>query len=321
MTYTTSTRQPAWSTAPGAAAGGRDRGEPRPAVRRAASWPSPRTARRRCRDSSAAPGAQAVSVDRARCRRRQPWRWSSRPTWPPRCAPAARRRRAGQRPDPPLTDAVAELEPAASAARWRLGIRRRRHRRRRRLRRRCSRHRADRWRAARWPCWSSTSSLPAVAPPTRSRRRRSAEFTAFVEEPTSPTARSLDLLHDVEMGVTAELGRTRMTVRDLLSLTPGAVVELDRAAGSPVDVLVNGTLIARGEVVVIDEEFGIRISEIIGLQARDCRVDGGRLRHQPARPAARSPWPSCSRSCSPWRRCCGTAPSPAPGACACAATS
>jgi flagellar motor switch protein FliN/FliY len=75
--------------------------------------------------------------------------------------------------------------------------------------------------------------------------------------------RPLSLLHDVEMGVTAELGRRRMTVRDLLSLTPGAVIELDRAAGSPVDVLVNGTLIARGEVVVIDEEFGIRVSEIV----------------------------------------------------------
>ena len=80
--------------------------------------------------------------------------------------------------------------------------------------------------------------------------------------------RPLSLLHDVEMGVTAELGRRRMSVRDLLSLTPGAVIELDRAAGSPVDVLVNGTLIARGEVVVIDEEFGIRISEIVaGVQA------------------------------------------------------
>ncbi len=73
----------------------------------------------------------------------------------------------------------------------------------------------------------------------------------------------LELLHDVEMEVTAELGRTRMTVRDLLSLAPGAVVELDRAAGSPCDLLVNGTLIARGEVVVVDEDFGIRITEII----------------------------------------------------------
>ena len=71
------------------------------------------------------------------------------------------------------------------------------------------------------------------------------------------------VLADVEMGVTAELGRTRMTVRELLSITPGAVLDLDRTAGAPVDVLVNGTLIARGEVVVIDEEFGIRISEIL----------------------------------------------------------
>jgi flagellar motor switch protein FliN len=71
------------------------------------------------------------------------------------------------------------------------------------------------------------------------------------------------VLADVEMGVTAELGRCRMTVRELLSITPGALIDLDRPAGAPVDVLVNGTLIARGEVVVIDEEFGIRISELI----------------------------------------------------------
>jgi flagellar motor switch protein FliN/FliY len=90
------------------------------------------------------------------------------------------------------------------------------------------------------------------------------EFPAFQEtEINLGDPRPLSLLHDVEMGVTAELGRRRMAVRDLLSLTPGAVIELDRAAGSPVDVLVNGTLIARGEVVVIDEEFGIRISEIV----------------------------------------------------------
>lgn len=80
-------------------------------------------------------------------------------------------------------------------------------------------------------------------------------------------ARPLSLLADVEMGVTAELGRRRMTVRELLSLTPGSVIELDRAAGTPVDVLVNGTLIARGEVVVIDEEFGIRVSEIVDAAA------------------------------------------------------
>jgi flagellar motor switch protein FliN/FliY len=95
-----------------------------------------------------------------------------------------------------------------------------------------------------------------------------AAFTPLVDH-AAPVQqpRSLDLLHDVEMAVTVELGRTRMAVRDLLALAPGAVVELDRAAGSPVDVLVNGKLIARGEVVVIDDDFGIRITEIIGLHS------------------------------------------------------
>jgi len=74
----------------------------------------------------------------------------------------------------------------------------------------------------------------------------------------------LDLLHEVQMGVTVELGRTRMPLRDILGLAPGSVIELDRPASAPVDVLVNGTLIARGEVVVIDEEFGIRITEVVG---------------------------------------------------------
>ena len=76
-------------------------------------------------------------------------------------------------------------------------------------------------------------------------------------------AAGLDLLQHLEMEVSAELGRTRMTVRELLSLSPGAVVELDRAAGSPADLLVNGRLVGRGEVVVIDENFGLRITDII----------------------------------------------------------
>ena len=83
------------------------------------------------------------------------------------------------------------------------------------------------------------------------------------ESGRAPLRHGLDLLHGVEMEVTAELGQTRMTVRDLLSLTPGSVVELDRLAGSPADLLVNGRMIGRGEVVVIDENFGIRVTEII----------------------------------------------------------
>jgi flagellar motor switch protein FliN len=82
-------------------------------------------------------------------------------------------------------------------------------------------------------------------------------------EPARVDARRMNLLRDVTMDVSVELGRTRMTVRELLALTPGMIVELDKAAGAPVDLLVNGTLMARGEVVVIDEEFAVRISEIV----------------------------------------------------------
>lgn len=75
--------------------------------------------------------------------------------------------------------------------------------------------------------------------------------------------RGIEMLNEVDMEVTVELGRTRMTLRDLLALSPGNVLELDRAAGSPADLLVNGHLIARGEVVVIDEDFGLRVTEIL----------------------------------------------------------
>lgn len=86
--------------------------------------------------------------------------------------------------------------------------------------------------------------------------------TAKLTATATPRA-GLEMLRDVEMEVTVEIGRTRMTVRELLELTPGQVVELDRAAGSPADLLVNGTLLARGEIVVVDEDFGIRITEIV----------------------------------------------------------
>ncbi|HET7327443.1 MAG TPA: flagellar motor switch protein FliN [Nocardioidaceae bacterium] len=89
----------------------------------------------------------------------------------------------------------------------------------------------------------------------------------LVSTTTTSQRRGIEFLHGVVMEVTVELGRTRMPVRDLLALTPGAVLELDRAAGSPADLLVNGRLIARGEVVVVDEDFGLRITEIIAGSA------------------------------------------------------
>lgn len=76
----------------------------------------------------------------------------------------------------------------------------------------------------------------------------------------------LGVIQNVEMEITVELGRAKLQVRELLALTSGDVVELDRLATAPVDVLVNGTLIARAEVVVVEDEFGIRITEVVGRE-------------------------------------------------------
>ena len=75
---------------------------------------------------------------------------------------------------------------------------------------------------------------------------------------------NLDLLSALQMNVTVELGRTELTVAEVLGLGPGSVVELDRLAGEPVDILVNDRIIARGEVVVVDENFGVRVVEVVG---------------------------------------------------------
>lgn len=79
----------------------------------------------------------------------------------------------------------------------------------------------------------------------------------------SGAAADLDLLADVELSVTVELGRVRMRIRDLLRLHEGSVVELDRVVGSPVDVVVNGSVVARGDVVVVGDELGVRITELV----------------------------------------------------------
>lgn len=75
--------------------------------------------------------------------------------------------------------------------------------------------------------------------------------------------KNLDLLMNVPLRVTAELGTCKMLVRDILKLGAGSIVELERPAGGPVDLLVNDRLVARGEVVAIDENFGVRITELI----------------------------------------------------------
>ncbi|MFA7248989.1 MAG: flagellar motor switch protein FliN [Dehalococcoidia bacterium] len=85
---------------------------------------------------------------------------------------------------------------------------------------------------------------------------------------STPSPRSLDLIMDVSMRVTVELGRSTMTVEDVLALGPGSVIELNKLAGEPVDILVNDQLIARGEVVVVDENFGVRVTEIVSPRRR-----------------------------------------------------
>ena len=78
----------------------------------------------------------------------------------------------------------------------------------------------------------------------------------------------LDVILDIPVSISMEVGRTAITIRNLLQLNQGSVIELDRLAGEPLDVLVNGTLIAHGEVVVVNEKFGIRMTDVISPSER-----------------------------------------------------
>jgi flagellar motor switch protein FliN len=100
---------------------------------------------------------------------------------------------------------------------------------------------------------------PIVAP---------AGFAQFGDPAAVPNSGGIGLLMDIVMNLTVELGRTRLPVRDVLALGPGAIVELDKLAGEPVDISVNGTCIAKGEVVVVDEKFGVRVTEILSPARR-----------------------------------------------------
>ncbi|WP_373049426.1 flagellar motor switch protein FliN [Vulgatibacter sp.] len=87
-----------------------------------------------------------------------------------------------------------------------------------------------------------------------------------------PMSQKLDLLLDVPLQIAVELGRSRMTIQDLLGLGPGAVIELDKVAGEPLDILVNDRLVARGEAVVVGEKFGVRITDIASPAERLARL-------------------------------------------------
>ncbi|MDM5332734.1 flagellar motor switch phosphatase FliY [Ureibacillus composti] len=96
-----------------------------------------------------------------------------------------------------------------------------------------------------------------------------AQFTSFEQANITPAeARNLNMLLDIPLQVTVELGRTKHSVKDILQLASGSIIELDKLAGEPVDILVNSRLIAKGEVVVIEENFGVRITDIISQAER-----------------------------------------------------
>lgn len=92
---------------------------------------------------------------------------------------------------------------------------------------------------------------------------KSVEFPQFEANEGEKTAGNLNMLMDVPMEVAVELGRTKLQVKEILNLGQGSIIELERLAGEPVDLLVNGRLVARGEVVVIDESFGVRVTSIV----------------------------------------------------------
>ncbi len=95
-----------------------------------------------------------------------------------------------------------------------------------------------------------------------------AEFQQLSEPARNAEPRNIDLLMDVNLPVSIELGRTKMSISDILALGPGSVVELAKLAGEPVDLLVNYKIIARGEVVVVDENFGVRITQLMTPEQR-----------------------------------------------------
>ena len=95
------------------------------------------------------------------------------------------------------------------------------------------------------------------------------EFDEFVGGDGGDSAQpDLDVILDIPVTISMEVGRTSITIRNLLQLNQGSVIELDRLAGEPLDVLVNGTLIAHGEVVVVNEKFGIRMTDVISPSER-----------------------------------------------------
>ena len=125
----------------------------------------------------------------------------------------------------------------------------------------------DDWSAALAEQAAATQATPPSAPPAPATTPKPAAiFDKLASPPVaagSQQAQDIDLILDIPVQLTVELGRTKIPIRHILQLAQGSVIELDGLAGEPMDVLVNGCLIAQGEVVVVNEKFGIRLTDII----------------------------------------------------------
>ncbi|HAB23789.1 MAG TPA: flagellar motor switch protein FliN [Pantoea sp.] len=97
-------------------------------------------------------------------------------------------------------------------------------------------------------------------------------FKTFESSAAAGSLQDIDLIMDIPVKLTVELGRTKMTIKELLRLTQGSVVALDGLAGEPLDILINGYLIAQGEVVVVNDKYGVRITDIITPSERMRRL-------------------------------------------------
>ncbi|MDR7072150.1 flagellar motor switch phosphatase FliY [Fictibacillus barbaricus] len=112
-------------------------------------------------------------------------------------------------------------------------------------------------------------SQPSYQPQMRDVSVQPASFSDFSDFGSSqPESKNLDMLLDIPLQVTVELGRTKKTIKDILEMSAGSIIELDKLAGEPVDIFVNHKMIAKGEVVVIDENFGVRVTEILSQRDR-----------------------------------------------------
>jgi flagellar motor switch protein FliN/FliY len=107
--------------------------------------------------------------------------------------------------------------------------------------------------------------MPGLGAPTNV---QAVQFPPLMQHATAQEAGNIGLIMDVSMEMTVELGRTKKLIKEILSMGEGTIIELDKLAGEPVDILVNHKLIAKGEVVVIDENFGVRVTEIVSPQER-----------------------------------------------------